>query len=76
MGLHKTKIDVSPNETEDIHEVYSDLDDGTMQAALENWIVRTNEYTIKSFILYVRSKGVHTILTKEEYQKRKQKKHG
>lgn len=41
-----------------------------IEAALTNWEVRTNKYTVKSFQEYVANKNVgHQILTEEEYQK-------
>jgi hypothetical protein len=44
----------------------------SLQAAFDNWIVRTNTYTTKSFVDYINSKthmSGHRALTWDDYQK-------
>lgn len=72
MRLRRNKIDVSPDvDKEDIHIIYSDMEDGVIEAALINWIERTEKYTLESFIQYVRSKNAYRIYTEAEFKKLK-----
>lgn len=41
------------------HNLAIDGPVNSLQAAFDNWIVRTNEYTAESFVNYINSKGVH-----------------
>ena len=37
-------------------------------AALDNWLARTEEYTAKSFVDYINSKGMHKAFTESDYK--------
>jgi len=45
----------------------------TVEAAVNNWLSRTDEYTAKSLCRYIESKGVHKAMTEEEYKQSKTK---
>ena len=40
----------------------------TLEAALDNWLARTEEYTAKSFVDYINSKGMHKAFTESDYK--------
>ncbi len=69
--LNKTDIEL-PNGTKFI--IVNDFENmegavNSFDAALQNWLMRTNEYTPESFVKYVKSKEPNRIfITLEDYE--------
>ena len=71
MKLKKLTIDTTdvPGVEQEQWVIYSDIGQN-LQAAVDNWYVRTDEYTPESLCEYINSKGAHTALTEEQYKNR------
>lgn len=39
----------------------------SIDAALDNWLARTQDYSAQSFVNYINSKHVHKAMTKKQY---------
>ena len=72
MKLNKTEINLSNGTSFVIvHDLPMKGAVGSFDAALDNWLARTKEYTADSFVNYVKCKDKSVIfLTFEEYEKR------
>jgi hypothetical protein len=54
-----------------VHNIERQGNINSIQAAFDNWIIRTTKYTEKSLIDYINSKGVHKAMTKKNYDETK-----
>jgi hypothetical protein len=51
-----------------VHNLNKDGYIDSIHSALDNWLVRTEEYTQQAFIDYINEKGVYKAMTVEQFQ--------
>lgn len=64
----RSTIELSNGEGFEIMHNIPEGDINGLQGAIDNWLVRTDEYTPESFCKYVNSKGLHKAYTVEQFQ--------
>jgi hypothetical protein len=70
--FNKTKIELSNGESFTIVHDFPEMEGSvnTFDSAFQNWLSRTNDYTAKSFVNYVKSKEPNRMfLTLKDYEK-------
>lgn len=70
--LNKTDVELSDGTKFTIVNDFENMEGalGSFDAAFQNWLVRTDDFTAESFILYVKSKEPNRIfLILEDYEK-------
>lgn len=66
----KHTVELDENESITFYHNLPDTFGMNIDGAVNNWILRTDRYDVKSLANYVESKGVgHQIITEEEYNK-------
>ena len=50
-----------------VHNCKQEGNINSINAAFDNWLERTKDFSEKSFIGYINAKGVHKAMTKENY---------
>lgn len=52
-----------------VHNIPNSRNINSIDAALENWLMRTDDFTDESFVDYINSKDVYKAFTMEQYNK-------